>query len=112
MLTVSRDCVAFEEAEAVFTLKRWYFSRCKFCGELGCSVSSIMHISGGFIQCEATNSCNGFDLQASGTCVITVLTTLAREETNIHGDPLTVLDKQDIESRLTYLRDQGDQVQL
>ena len=64
MLTVSRDCVAFEEAETIFTLKRWYFSRCEFCDELGCSVSSIMHISGGFIQCEATNGCNGFDLQA------------------------------------------------
>jgi len=66
MLTVSCNCIAFEEAEAVLILKRWYFSRCKLCDEFWRSVSSIMHISGGFIQGEATNSCSGFDLRAPG----------------------------------------------
>jgi hypothetical protein len=110
MLTVSCDCVAFEEAKAVLALKCWYFPGCKLCGELGRSVSSIVYISGGFIQCEATNSCSGLDLQVSETCVITVLITLAREEIDIHEDPLIALDKQDREYRLTSRGYRGDQL--
>ena len=62
MLTVSGDCVPFEEAETVLILKCWHFSRCKLRGELGRFVGSIVHISCRFVEREATNSCSGFDL--------------------------------------------------
>jgi len=49
MLTIPGDCGSFKQAVAILVLECWDLTRGKLGGELGCSISRIVHVSGGFV---------------------------------------------------------------